>query len=64
LAIYETTINKTLVKLYIRKSDNLLDKITLLSYDELFGDVLSTFSYQDYSTTNKLSYPKSIQIKK
>lgn len=63
-AIYETTINKAIVKLYIRKSDNLLDKLTLLSYDELFGDILSTFSYNDYSTINKLSYPKTIQIGK
>lgn len=63
-AIYKTTINKTLVELYIRKSDNLLDKITLLSYDELFGDVLSIFSYKDYSTINNLTYPKTIQIEK
>lgn len=63
-AIYKTTINKALVRLYIRKSDNLLDKITILSYDELFGDVLSTFSYSDYSKINNLSFPKTIQIEK
>jgi hypothetical protein len=63
-AVYKTTINKTIVKLYIRKSDNLLDKVTTLSDDELFGDVLSTFTYSDYSTTDKLSYPKTIQIEK
>jgi hypothetical protein len=64
LAIYKTTINKTIVKLYIRKSDNLLDKITTLSDDELFGDVFSTFTYSDYSTADKLFYPKTIQIEK
>ena len=63
-AIYKTTINKTIVKLYIRKSDNLLGKVTALNYDELFGDVLSTFIYSDYSTVDKLSYPKTIQIEK
>lgn len=63
-AVYKTMINKTIVKLYIRKADNLLDKITTLSHDELFGDVLSTFTYSDYSTVDKLSYPKTIHIEK
>jgi hypothetical protein len=63
-AVYKTRINKTIVKLYIRKSDNLLDKVTTLSDDELFGDVLSSFTYTDYSTVDKLSYPKTIQIEK
>jgi len=57
-------INKALVKLYINKSDNLLSKTTVLSYDELLGDVLSTLSYNDYSIINNLSYPKNIQIDK
>lgn len=63
-AVYKTIINKTIVKLYIRKSDNLLDKVTTLSDDELFGDVLSSFTYSDYSTTDKLFYPTTIQIEK
>ncbi len=63
-AVYKTTINKSIVKLYIRKSDNLLDKVTVLSADELFGDVLSTFTYSDYSAANNFSYPKTIQIEK
>ncbi len=63
-AIYKTIINKAIVQLYIRKSDNLLEKITVLSYDEFFGDVLSTFSYSDYSTIKRLSYPKAIKIEK
>jgi glyoxylase-like metal-dependent hydrolase (beta-lactamase superfamily II) len=63
-AVYKTKINKALVKLFIRKSDKLLDKITILIDDELFGDVLSTFSYNDYSTSKKLSYPKTILIEK
>jgi hypothetical protein len=63
-AVYKTRINKTIVKLYIRKSDNLLDRVTTLSDDELFGDVLSSFTYTDYSTVDKLSYPKTIQIEK
>ena len=41
-----------------------MDKVTTLSNDELFGDVLSTFTYSDYSTFDRLSYPKTIQIEK
>jgi hypothetical protein len=63
-AVYKTIINKIIVKLYITKSDYLLNKITTLSDDELFGDVLSTFIYSDYSNIDKLFYPKSIQIEK
>lgn len=63
-AVYKSKINKAFVKLYIRKSDNLLEKITILSYDELFGDVLSTFRYNDYSNIDNLSYPKTILIEK
>jgi hypothetical protein len=63
-AVYKTTINKTIVKLFIRKSDSLLHKLTTLSHDELFGDVLSTFTYQDYSVAGNLSYPRTIQIEK
>jgi glyoxylase-like metal-dependent hydrolase (beta-lactamase superfamily II) len=63
-AVYKTKINKDFVKLYIRKADDLLDKITVLSYDELYGDVKSTFSYRNYSKINTLSYPTSVHIEK
>jgi len=63
-AVYKTSINKTIVKLYIQKSDGLLHKITTWSDDELFGDVLTTYTYSDYSNSSKLFYPKSIQIEK
>lgn len=64
LAVYSATINNTIVSLYIRKSDNLLEKVSLLSANDMLGDVISTFTYSDYSVVNKLSYPKSIQIEK
>lgn len=62
--IYKTTINKSIVTLFIRKSDNLLDKITVLSNDELFGDVVTTLLYADYATVEKLVYPKTIKVEK
>lgn len=63
-AVYKTTINKTIVKLFIRRSDNLLQKLTTLNDDELFGDVLTTVTYSDFSTIDGLSFAKNIQIEK
>jgi hypothetical protein len=45
---------KTLLSCISVKQTSLLDKITVLSYDELYGDVKSTFSYRDYSKNNAL----------
>ena len=64
VAVYKTTINKTIVTLYIRKADYLLSKITTLSDDELFGDVLSTYTYKDYTNTGNFYYAKTIEIQK
>ncbi|MDR3680719.1 MAG: hypothetical protein P4L41_12200 [Flavipsychrobacter sp.] len=63
-AVYKTVINETVVKLYIRKADDLLVKATALDNDELRGDVLSTFIYMGYTNMGGLYYPKTIQIEK
>lgn len=63
-AIYTTKINNTIIKLFIRKSDNLVSKITTLNDDELFGDVLTTIIYGNYLTIDNVYYPKSIIIEK
>lgn len=63
-AIYKTTINKTIVKLYIDKSSCLLAKITTLNDDDLFGDVLTTYTYLNYIQINDLSLALNIKIKK
>ncbi|MFA6060255.1 MAG: hypothetical protein WC756_18790 [Taibaiella sp.] len=63
-AVFSTAVNKTIVALYIDKHKNLLDKITLLAHDELHGDVLSTFTYSNYSKEGKLVYPKMIVVEK
>tara|TARA_R110002051_G_scaffold63132_5_gene114921 strand:- start:24293 stop:25747 length:1455 start_codon:yes stop_codon:yes gene_type:complete len=63
-AIYKTVINKTIVKLYIDKSNNLLTKITTLNDDELFGDVLTTYTYSNYIKIKNLSLALDIEIKK
>jgi glyoxylase-like metal-dependent hydrolase (beta-lactamase superfamily II) len=61
---YKAVIHKTIVTLFIRKADHLLLKVTALSDDDLFGDVLTTFNYEDYKTSNGLFYPGSVVIEK
>lgn len=61
---YTTTINKTVVKLYVNKSDCLLGKITTLNHDDLYGDVATTYIYKNYAMINKLTYPSLIYIEK
>jgi len=63
-AIYTVTINTSIVKLFIRKADCLAAKVTTLSHDDLYGDVLSTFTYADYATTGTTFYPATITIDK
>lgn len=62
-AIYKTTINKSIVKLFISKKDYLLKKVTILGDNELFGDVLSVFIYKNYFN-DKIYHPKNISIEK
>jgi len=64
-AVYQQTLNKAIVKLYIDKATGLLSKITTLSNDDLFGDVLTTYRYTDYQLTGKqLHYPQTVYISK
>lgn len=61
---YRLTINKTVVKLYIQTTDNLLHKITLLDNHDFYGDVVSTYYYEDYDNAKKLFFPRSVFIDK
>ena len=63
-AVYKTTINKTIVKLFIRKKDAILAKVTTLNDDDLFGDVLSTFVYSDFVKLGQLDFPKKVELLK
>ncbi len=63
-AVYKIKINKTIVKLYIDKLKYLLYKVTIFNNNELFGDVLTTFHYSNYSTLNNLYYSKKNIIEK
>ncbi|WP_035559494.1 hypothetical protein [Hymenobacter sp. IS2118] len=62
LTVYKATVNRVLVRLFIRTADNQLSKVTSLHHDELFGDVTTTYSYRDYARLGKLVYPRTIVI--
>jgi glyoxylase-like metal-dependent hydrolase (beta-lactamase superfamily II) len=63
-AVHRLVIRGTTVKVFIRKSDNLLDKVTLLAHDPMFGDVLTTFTYLQYAKSGTVNYPQVISIDK
>jgi hypothetical protein len=63
-AIYKTNINASIVKLYINKNNNILSKISILSDDELFGDLLTNYIYDENINIDSFTYSKSITIEK
>jgi glyoxylase-like metal-dependent hydrolase (beta-lactamase superfamily II) len=63
-AIYIQTIDKTIVQFYIRKSDDLLEKVTTFSNDDLYGDVTNTIYYSGFSENSAFFYPSIICVDK
>lgn len=63
-AIHSLKIGEYLTKLFINTTNNLIDKITYLSYDELYGDVSTSFLYSSYVSNEGLTYPTAIVIEK
>jgi hypothetical protein len=63
-AIYSTKINKYQTEIHIGLNTNLVEKIIYIGYDELYGDVKTTFNYSEYSSKEQVSFPKNITIKK
>lgn len=63
-AIYSLKIENYTVKLFINTVTNLIDKITYLSYDELYGDVTTSYLYSSYVTNEMLTYPAIIKVEK
>lgn len=63
-AKYSLNMGTYNVNLYINKTTHLVDKITYLSYDELYGDVTTSFKYSSYVVKNNLVYPASIKVNK
>lgn len=64
-AVYKSVLNSHLITLYIRKSDQLLRKVSILEHDDLYGDVLRTLYYSDYTQLEgQLYYPRKIRVEK
>ena len=63
-AVYEATINKTIIRIYINKHSYLLSKIITVSDDELFGDVETEYIYTNYNKIGELYLALDIAIKK
>ena len=63
-SVYTINLNRTIIKLFIRKKDKLVFKIEMLDDDELFGDVISSFTYKNYTIVDKIQYPMLVEIEK
>lgn len=61
---YHATLNQTVVHLFIRLQDAQLVQVSLLSHDDLLGDVTTTFRYQAYARVGRLAYPTRVQVEK
>ncbi len=61
-AVYEGTVNKMPVKLYIRRSDSLLAKAEVVRADDYYGDVTQVFSYSEYAKADNFFYPRHVRL--
>ncbi len=59
---YTLTINKTIVTLSIRTSDDLLDHITTTEQHNLYGDLVANYFYRGYKNANALHFPTFVEI--
>ena len=64
LALYSLKINKTVVTLAIRLSDDLVESVRTLQSDDLLGDAQGIYSYPSYRTVDGASIPDSTETAK
>ena len=57
-------INNATVTIHINTADSLVTQITILTYDDLYGDLTSSYIYSQYEGLNGLNFPKKIEINK
>lgn len=62
--MYSLKIGDYPTKIFQNKTNKLIDKITYLSYHELYGDITTTFNYALYIDKENLIYPSVITIEK
>ncbi len=63
-SIWRMTINNAIVTLSINTADYLLTKVTILEDDDLFGDVLSTYTYSGYKNIDSIYYGSLVEIER
>lgn len=61
-AKYTLTINKSIVTLSIRKSDDLVDNISTIENHNLYGDLNTKYIYSGYQRVKDIDYPSFIEI--
>lgn len=61
-AVYTLLVNKSVLKLFVRKSDALLEKITALRPHDVLGDVCDTLLFSDFAQTRSLWYPRRVDV--
>ncbi|PJJ60454.1 MBL fold metallo-hydrolase [Hymenobacter chitinivorans] len=64
LVAYGAELPNARVTVLIRKADQLVERVTVLSHDELFGDVQTTFTYQDYVRQGPLRFARTVAVAK
>lgn len=62
--VYNLKFGGYSVNLYINRINKLIGKIDYLSYDELYGDITTSFNYSSYIKNTNSMYPSSIKIEK
>ena len=62
--IYSLKVGNFATKIYICKENFQVNKITYLKYDELYGDVKTSYNYSNYIQKNAYCYPSLIKIDK
>lgn len=63
-AVYTLTINRKILRLFIRRRDALLERITIMQHDDMLGDVTTTITYRNFTRYEQLYYAQNIEIEK
>ena len=62
--VYRLKIEKSIVRIFINKSDFLFEKLVELNPHNILGDIENVYHYTNYSNIDDLFYPQKIYIDK
>lgn len=63
-AVFQADINQNKISVFINKTSCLLEKVTILSDDEMLGDVLTTINYLSYEKVGNVYHHRHSIIEK